>query len=179
MIITREVHPYHQVKIPTMTKIFIKTTEKPQLDLSSQDLEAPPAWKYTPGEDDVYQVPGGARWWWNEDYLKHHDGDDHQHQHQQNTLNDATMKQIMTERKKRSTISFIVLTMVDFSYFCFVHDDDDTEDELMSYVCKSGRIVHRASNQRRASIKQATLDTGLTFALCSKSHTKTEEQANL
>ena len=98
-----------------------------------------------PGADDVH-------------YLKHHDGDDHQHQ---NTLNDATMKQIMTERKKRSPISFIVLTMVDFSYFCFVHDDDDdTEDDLMSYVCKSGRIAHRASNQRRASIKRDILVTG-------------------
>ena len=39
-------------------------------------------------------------------------------------------------------------------------NDDDEEDELMSYVCKSGRIVHRASNQRKASIKQASLDTG-------------------
>ena len=51
--------------------------------------------------------------------------------------------------------------MVDFSYgLAFVHDDDDTEDDLMSYVCKSGRIVHRASNQRKASIKLASLDTG-------------------
>ena len=59
-------------------------------------------------------------------------------------------------------------------------DDDDEEDELMSYMyVNAGRIVHRASNQRRASIKQATLDTGLIFALCSKSHTKTEGQANL
>ena len=39
-------------------------------------------------------------------------------------------------------------------------NDDDEEDELMSYVCKSGRIVHRASNQRKASIKLASLDTG-------------------
>ena len=39
-------------------------------------------------------------------------------------------------------------------------NDDDEEDESMSYVCKSGRIVHRASNQRKASIKQASLDTG-------------------
>ena len=39
-------------------------------------------------------------------------------------------------------------------------NDDDDKDELMSYVCKSGRIVHRASNQRRASTKQAFLGTG-------------------
>ena len=39
-------------------------------------------------------------------------------------------------------------------------NDDDDKDELMSYVCKSGRIVHRASNQRKASIKRASLDTG-------------------
>ena len=37
-----------------------------------------------PGSDDEHD-------------LKHHDGDDHQHQ---NTLNDATMKQIMMEKKK-------------------------------------------------------------------------------
>ena len=84
--------------------------------------------------------------------LKHHDGDDHQHQ---NTLNDATMKQIMMEKKKVHHIFHC-----SHPGFCFVHDDDDTEDELMSYVCKSGRIVHRASNQRRASIKRDILVTG-------------------
>ena len=68
-------------------------------------------------------VPGGD----DEHYLKHHDGDDHQHQ---NTLNDATMKQVMMEKKKVRHIFHC-----SHHGFCFVHDDDDTEDELVSYVC--------------------------------------------
>ena len=46
------------------------------------------------------------------------------------------------------------------------NDDDEDEDELMSYMyVNAGRIVRRASNQRRASIKQDTFDKGLICSL--------------